>query len=277
MSVSVRWDLAERGLGGWAGSRLAAVLPRPRRRKAAEEVDVFLTTFDAPMKAGEDMRKAASLALPQLMPADPGGLIIFGRMRTGSAELAAVRKSDIETPEYKASSITLAPDWIVPTPAAETESRRRFAFAAAGAFATIVALVWIQLQSINAFEQATSTLVSEGEGIRAAARLAAERRNETDIWSSLASQQLEDRAPANVLALLGALTRATPDTASWTRLTLGPAQILIEGAARDPVALLAALSKLDGMTAQFSKPVLPQGDGRQQFEIRLERKGTKPP
>jgi hypothetical protein len=217
------------------------------------------------------MRKAALLALPQVLPVAVDELVVFGRTRAGRADLAAVRRADLQRVASRQRSVKFSDDWIVPTPAAQKAQDRRLALSAGGIVAAVFSLIWIQFQALDLLDQRTTAYLQEGAAIRTAAKAAAERRNDTNIWASLRHARPEVRTPGSVLSTIASLSRLTPGDASWTKLTFGADQIAIEGTAKDPVAVLGAFSTTKDMSARFSRPVVPLGDGRQQFEISLTR------
>lgn len=279
--MSVRWGRSDQGVLGWLADRLGSILPSFDHRASSalngDSADIFLTTFEAPVSDAKSLRRAAELALPQLMPIAPEDLIIYGRTRRKSVELAAIKHSTLEDGTLSSSvsnRLWLAKDWIVLAPRAQSAHDRRLVAAALGLVVAVGALIYGQIQTLGRLEVETNALLDQEARIRADAKGAAARRNDADLWASLAASHPDARTPAKVVASIASLSRLTQGSASWTKLSWGVDEITIEGIAKDPVSLLGALSSVEGMTARFSRPVTPQGDGRQLFAIVLGRKGV---
>lgn len=278
--MTIRWSRAERGVLGWIIDRLGAVLPQKSgaRARRAGQPDVFLTRFHAPLPAGDALRKAATFALPQLLPLATEELIVFGRTRKGSADIAAVRKVDLEAERFRKTGwIVLSCDWIVPTPRADRAMDNRLSILALAVLVASASIVAIQNRELQRLEVELAVALEDEAHIRSTAKAAATARNEADLWASLKQGDPQARSPAQTLVTLASLSRATPDHSSWTKLTLSGPRATIEGRSRDAVALLAALSDVQNLSAKFSKPVIPLEGGVQQFEIQLapeEREAT---
>jgi len=211
------------------------------------------------------------------MPIAPEELIIYGRTRRKSVELAAIKHSTLEDGALSSSALNrlwLAKDWIVLAPRAQSAHDRRLVAAALGLVVAVGALIYGQIQTLGRLEVETNALLDQEARIRADAKGAAARRNDADLWASLTASHPDARTPAKVLASIAILSKLTQASASWTKLSWGVDEITIEGIAKDPVSLLGALSSVEAMTARFSRPVTPQGDGRQLFAIVLSRKGV---
>jgi hypothetical protein len=279
--VSVRWGRSDQGVLGWLADRLGSILPSFDHRASSalngDSADIFLTTFEAPVSDAKSLRRAAELALPQLMPIAPEDLIIYGRTRRKSVELAAIKHSTLEDGALSSSAfkrLWLAKDWVVLAPRAQSAHDRRLVAAALGLVVAVGALIYGQIQTLGRLEVETNALLDQEARIRADAKSAAARRNDADLWASLTASHPDKRTPAKVLASIAILSKLTQGSASWTKLSWGVDEITIEGIAKDPVSLLGALSSVEGMTVRFSRPVTPQGDGRQLFAIVLGRKGV---
>jgi len=231
--------------------RLGSILPSFDHRASSalngDSADIFLTTFEAPVSDAKSLRRAAELALPQLMPIAPEDLIIYGRTRRKSVELAAIKHSTLEDGTLSSSvsnRLWLAKDWIVLAPRAQSAHDRRLVAAALGLVVAVGALIYGQIQTLGRLEVETNALLDQEARIRADAEGRAARRNDADLRASLAASHPDARTPAKVVASIASLSRLTQGSASWTKLSWGVDEITIEGIAKDPVSLLAPCHRL---------------------------------
>jgi hypothetical protein len=131
--TAIRWtdDSTDSPLG-WALSRLASLLPAGRGRQVAAAgaaPQFYSTIFRAPLKRRGDFRKAAELALPQLMPLRLEHLQVYGRRTKDGVELVAFRNEDLaawRATSKHSAAIAVSSTWSVLTPESQRITASRW-------------------------------------------------------------------------------------------------------------------------------------------------------
>jgi hypothetical protein len=282
---AIRWtDDGAASILGWALQRVSTLVPAPKRKlKGAadtEALNFYTTSFQAPLKRRADFRKAAELALPQLMPIKPDDLLIYGRRGPEGVELAAFRRDAMESwwrdsgSRLPSPAVRVSDAWSILPPASEKiAAGRRLAVVIAAVF-TVAAAVVFHFAYLSSLNRELSALLAEEEQVRFSALLVARQQEEADLWGSLESDQASARLPGAVLTTVAELSRSTPTEAAWSRIEWSPLRTTMAGTATDPVAVLAALSSVRGAKAEFSKPMTGSGAARQEFEISITYKAS---
>jgi hypothetical protein len=279
---AIRWTDGSAGvLFGWVVDRLSSLAPTRMRSKkidrtASGRPDLYSTVFQAPLKRHADFRKAAELALPQLMPVRIEDLVVYGRHRPDGVELAAFRRTDIEHwSRSKGSSrrshrpLEISEGWSVVLPEqAKGASRKRASIATAIAL-SIAAAAAFYFDYLSSLDRQLQELLSQEQQLRSAALVLAKQQEEANLWGSLRSAHAEARLPASVLASLAEMSRSTPSNTSWARVEWTPTRATIGGFSADPISALAGFSSIKGAKASFSKPVSSLVPGKQEYEVAI--------
>lgn len=281
MTITWRDPTGPEAVANWIAGRIAGVFGAASLKTSDADAlagpYVYRTVFRSPKAGSSDLRKAAELALGQLMPVKVDELIVFGRRIDGGAELAAVRKSDAEAWEADVSGkqpkdVSISSDWCVQLPRAARKSGTRKLFALSGVLATITAFALLYLAVWNDQEQRLEAALEAEARARIAALEVKRAQSAVDLWTLLKATRAEEKTADRVLGAFAGLSAATPDGAYWKRIEWSPARVLIEGYADDALGVLEAVSNIPGAgDASFSRPVSAAEGGPQSFEILISR------
>lgn len=259
-------------------ARLHSLFPRVRRRAPSQQdLQVFLTEFSLARVKGRNARKAAELALDNLIPLPAEQLIIFGRKspQRPVLDIAVVKKSDLISNRSKDPWITLSGDWRVLTPRAQKVSQDRSLIALLGIIASLASIAYLYVGLYSSMAVRFDDTVAVERTHRQAALARADFTKDTQIWDMLVGEGVTQTMPALVHVRLSQLNQSTPQSAYWTNVVISRSTAELSGKARDPFAVLDALSNAPSIaSAQFVGGV--EGDngvGGREFTIAVQFEG----